>query len=101
MEPERLAYHHYILSSRQCYSLAMIVAAYLVQKQQAFSTFDFSALRAEVQTVEAAAAALHSPLVFAHNDLLSGVLTYMHRLADRPASQRATDQPTANWLAEC
>lgn len=41
-------------------------------KQQKFATFDFAAMRAEVQAVEAAASAVHSPVVFAHNDLLSG-----------------------------
>lgn len=43
-----------------------------LQKQRAFATFDFAALRAEVQQVELAAAAAGSPVVFAHNDLLSG-----------------------------
>jgi thiamine kinase-like enzyme len=43
-----------------------------LQKQEAFASFDFAALRAEVASVEAAAAAAHSPTVFAHNDLLSG-----------------------------
>lgn len=43
-----------------------------LQRQQVFANFDFAAMRAEVQTVEAAAAAMHSPVVFAHNDLLSG-----------------------------
>lgn len=42
------------------------------QKQELFETFDFAALRQEVQRVEAAAALAHSPLVFSHNDLLSG-----------------------------
>ena len=44
----------------------------LLQKQEAFATFDFAALRAEVASVQAAAAAARSPIVFAHNDLLSG-----------------------------
>ena len=43
-----------------------------LQKQKKFATFDFAAMRAEVQAVEKAATAVCSPVVFAHNDLLSG-----------------------------
>ncbi|KAL4439680.1 hypothetical protein ABPG75_002681 [Micractinium tetrahymenae] len=42
------------------------------EKQRVFATFDFAALRAEVKHVEQAAAAASSPIVFSHNDLLSG-----------------------------
>jgi ethanolamine kinase len=41
-------------------------------KQKMFATFNFAAMRAEVQAVEAAATVVCSPVVFAHNDLLSG-----------------------------
>jgi len=44
------------------------------QKQELFATFDFAALRAEAQQVESAAAGTNSPVVFSHNDLLSGGL---------------------------
>lgn len=47
-----------------------------LQKQAAFAAFDFGQLRAEVRAVEAAAAALQSPTVFCHNDLLSGKATW-------------------------
>lgn len=43
-----------------------------LQKQKKFAAFDFAVMRSEVQAVEAAATAVRSPVVFAHNDLLSG-----------------------------
>ena len=42
------------------------------EKLAAFQHFDFDELTAEVELVETAAAGLESPIVFAHNDLLSG-----------------------------
>ncbi|KAG7668878.1 hypothetical protein Ndes2526B_g00589 [Nannochloris sp. 'desiccata'] len=42
------------------------------KKLSAFQKFDFIELKKEVEAVEAAAAPLKSPIVFAHNDLLSG-----------------------------
>ena len=62
-----------------------------LQKQKAFSAFDFAALRAEVAAVEAAAAALHSPVAFCHNDLLSGVLPYL--ISGRLVSVGPVEQP--------
>jgi ethanolamine kinase len=41
-------------------------------KLAAFDKFNFTELKREVETVDAAALPLHSPIVFAHNDLLSG-----------------------------
>jgi ethanolamine kinase len=42
------------------------------KKLAAFQKFNFEELKKEVEAVEAAAVPLHSPIVFAHNDLLSG-----------------------------
>jgi len=42
------------------------------KKLAAFQKFDFGELRKEVEAVKTAAAPLKSPIVFAHNDLLSG-----------------------------
>ena len=42
------------------------------KKLAAFQTFDFEQLKREVKAVESTAAPLKSPIVFAHNDLLSG-----------------------------
>lgn len=42
------------------------------EKLAAFQQFDFQELTKEVEEVESAARALNSPVVFAHNDLLSG-----------------------------
>lgn len=44
----------------------------ILQKQRVFASFDFAALRAEVDQVELAASAADSPVVFGHNDVLSG-----------------------------
>lgn len=41
-------------------------------KNATFCTFDFDMLKREVITVEAAAKQFNSPIVFSHNDLLSG-----------------------------
>lgn len=41
-------------------------------KQEAFSRVDCAALQREVDEVQQVCSALHSPLVFSHNDLLSG-----------------------------
>ena len=43
-----------------------------VEKHALYQQFDFEELEKEVAAVEAAAALFQSPLVFAHNDLLSG-----------------------------
>ena len=51
----------------------------LLQKQRAFAAFDFEALRGEVRRVEAVAATAASPIVFSHNDLLSGGWVYSRR----------------------
>ena len=42
------------------------------KKLATFQKFDFDQLKKEVEMVEAAATKLQSPIVFAHNDLLSG-----------------------------
>ncbi|KAI7845556.1 hypothetical protein COHA_000847 [Chlorella ohadii] len=65
------------------------------EKQKKFATFDFAAMRAEVQAVEKAATAVCSPVVFAHNDLLSG--NVMVPLADA-AEGAAAAQPSMTFI---
>lgn len=48
-------------------------------KAAAYASLDFAAMAAEVDAVEAACAAAASPVVFSHNDLLSGNILILQR----------------------
>ena len=69
-------------------------------KAKAVSEFSFEDMREEVNKVERVAQALKSPIVFCHNDLLSGnIMINQNDDRDRrSASQGGTSRPTEDWI---
>ncbi|KIZ06342.1 Choline/ethanolamine kinase [Monoraphidium neglectum] len=55
-------------------------------KAAAYAALDFRAIEGELEKVEAACAAAGSPVVFGHNDLLSGNLLVLQQPGFDPAS---------------
>jgi ethanolamine kinase len=68
-------------------------------KNAVYCTFDFDVLRREVDILEAAAEKFESPIVFSHNDLLSGNIMVPCCSTSAPENERMTfiDFEYADW----